>query len=191
MLYIFDPDEGFDDELPESALTLREYIQNPPGWKPDLENTILTFPAFDDRAVWDINPFGFLDFIVPQFQEVRERLQQKQFALLRSCGEYTPFFLILEPQAEITYLSALSEIPMPIGDFLPLAKSPFRFQSELEINQKIELYQYVASNRLNLRPGEKVSYSKRALQNIPLDTETLLKALEEDFLAGQEFLALK
>lgn len=191
MLYVFDPNEEFDDELPKSSLTLREYVQNLPSWEPDLEDTILMFPGFDDRAILDVNPFGFLDFILPQFQEALERLQKNQFALLSTCGEWTPIFLILEPHSEITYLSVLSQIPMPLRDFFALAKSRLRIQSELEINQKLELYNYLASNRANLRPTENASNYQRKIQNIPIDTTTLIKDLEEDIMAGQKFFALK
>jgi hypothetical protein len=186
-LYVYDPAEGFDKELPATALRPVEYLRERPPWVPDLgECLLLLDPSAGDRLL-EINPFGWLHELSAQLDEAACRLDGNQRALIRSCGDWTPTFLALEPDGDVTCLSVLMPLPTDIDWYLPSRRPPADAGA---VDQGAVLYDYVEAHRDELRPGPTtspmVSLIKRRLQNLPLPSAGLPAALREEARAGME-----
>ena len=161
---IFNPEEDYDDSFPETAITIEEFLLDPPNWQPALEDIFLVFEPLDDSTNMECNPFGVINFIMPQLEEVANQIKNNQFAILRSSGDWKPSFFIFEPKGENTYFSLLGFLPEPFNSYYPLFESPI-FTGE-NINQREELYKYVANNRENLKPNDFYSTSLKKIHNI-------------------------
>jgi hypothetical protein len=187
-LYVYDPQDDFDEGLPPSALRVSDYLKQRPNWVPALEETWLGLNLPGGEHLLELNPFGLLNFLVPQLEAATKRLEADQRALIRSAGDWTPVFLVLEPKDKVTLLSALSTIAEPWGGYYPLTKSPL-FTPE-SLDQREALYTYVEENRELLRPGQSESRAKRALQGVELPTDELVQSLREEAHTGRHLLEI-
>lgn len=187
-LYVYDPKDDFDEELPPSALPISAYLEQQPGWIPALEETWLVLEVSSGEPLLQLNPFGLLDFLVPQLEEAARRLEAGKLALIRSAGDWTPLFLALEPEGEVTRLSALATLPRPWSAYYPLSKSPF-FTPE-SVDQREALYTYVEEHRGLLCPGQSASKAELALQGVELPTDELVQSLREEAQKGRHLLEI-
>lgn len=187
-LYVYDPDEGFDKEQPPAtALRPDQYLRERPPWVPDLGECLLLLRDGAGDRLLEINPFGWLHELSAQLDEAARRLDRNQRALIRSCGDWTPTFLALEPDADVTRLSVLMPLPTDLESYLPSRSRPAH---DGAVDEGAMLYAYVEAHRDELRPGPTtspmVSLVKRRLQDLPLPSAGLPAALREEARAGME-----
>lgn len=185
---VYDPAEAVAGFPPESALTIRQFLAHPPGWRPDPGDTLLMFDALSDLRNEDFNKFGYLDHIVPQLIEAAERLRRGRFALLRTAGDHEACWLIFEPAADVVHLSFLGVLGDPFGCYFPLERSPFH--SEGVTQQHLKLYDHVERNRGVLGEQPLLAGSWRAINGVALPTAALLPALLEQADLGAQLSAL-
>ena len=182
---VYDPAEDFDDLLPRSALTIRQFLASPPRWRPNLRKTLLIFDALSESQNEDFNPFGYLDHVVPQLLEAAERLRQGCFALLRTAGDHEPTWLLLEPAADVVRLSCIGMLE-EFGWFFPLARSPMHVDGVTD--QRPVLYDHVEKVRGVLHSRARANMHPQAIEEIALPTAALLPALLEQAALGTQLL---
>lgn len=178
-LYLVDFDDDCDCFLPKSALTIDEYLTNPPKWKAMLDDIYLIFTSLSNNLNESMNSFGYLGFIIPQLIEIEKRLSQNRFAILRTAGEHQAIFYILEPKGDIVYLSFLGMLNEPYGYYFPLEKSPMYIPNVTR--QDIELYNYIEENIENLKYNS--LYGLNFL-NIEIQKKELMISLIEQANSG-------
>jgi hypothetical protein len=183
---VYNPNEDFDEVLPESAMDIDTFLKQEPSWIPALEDIFLVFTSLTESLNSDLNPFGLLNFIIPQFNEISNRLKAGEFAVLRTAGDWTPSFFIFEPRKDITYLSLLGLLPFPLSTYYPCSQSP-TFTKD-NIDQRKELYSYIEKNRSHLKPDSSYSNNLKMIQNVPLPQKDLLTALTQQIVLGKELL---
>jgi len=182
--YLYNPDDDNDDFLPESAVTIREYLDNTPLWKPQLENTILTFSGLSMVSNEDINNFGILPHLISQLEEVKKRLSKNQFALLKTSNYNESLFFIFKPKEDKTYFSLLGLLPSPYNTYYPLTESPFYFK---DVDQQKELYDFVESATEN-QWSDNLIGNLQNIKNIEYNTSELILSIEEQTRLGNELL---
>ena len=170
---VYRPGEDFDDALPRSALPLSIYLDKSPSWRPALEETFVVFESLEEKTILEMNPFGLLDFLYPQFQEAATRLEHGHFALLRDAGDWSASYWVLEPVGDRVNLSLLGALPAPYNSYFPLSDSPF--VTAQPVSQKDELYRFTTRHRNTLRP-KPGAYSQPllSLQRIDIGKTSLL-----------------
>lgn len=183
-LYVYDPDDDFDEALPGSATRPGAYLAASPGWTPAIEETLLVLDATGGELLLQLNPFGYLDALAAQMVEAADRLAAGERALIRSAGDFTAQFITLEPGGATTGVSALRHLPRPYASYYPLVKSPFHTAEA--VDQRAELHRYVADHRDELRPTAADGRALDELQGIPVPTAELIAGLREDGRAGRE-----
>lgn len=184
-LHVADPGENHETSRPPSSLTIADYLRQRPVWEPALEDTFLFLDAPGGEHFDALNPFGVLDFVVPQLREAADRISVGQFALLRTAGDWTPAFFVLEPDGGTTFLSMIASPPSPLDRFFPLARSPFFDGSSMD--QRGALYAYVTDHREELRLlPPTFGADERAVQQLPIPTSALLRGLRDDVRAASE-----
>ncbi|WP_166920247.1 hypothetical protein [Flavobacterium poyangense] len=182
--YIYDPDDDDGDFLPSTAMTLKEYLQNPPSWKPQIENTILTFSGLPMLINDDINNFGILPHILSQLEEVKKRLLEDQFALLKTSNYNESLFFIFEPKEDNTYFSLLGLLPSPYSAYYPISDSPFYFK---DIDQQKELYTFIETTT-EFNWADNLIGNLQKIKNIEYNTAQLVSSIEEQVTLGNELI---
>lgn len=172
---VYNPNDDYDESLPETAMGIEDFLRQKPAWTPALEDIFLVFDLFSESLNVDSNPFGVIDFILPQFIEAENRLREGKFAILRSTGDWRAAFYIFEPKKEITLFSLLGALPNPFSSYYPLIKSSMYIKGN--INQRSELYNYIELNRTHLQPDNSFCTSRKMIQNIAFPTKELLSDL--------------
>ncbi|PXY46372.1 hypothetical protein [Flavobacterium hydrophilum] len=184
--YIYNPDdeEGNDDFPPRSAITISDFLENTPEWKPRLDKMIVLLSKISMSSNEDFNNFGILDHILPQLKELKERLLDRKFALLRTCIYSEPLFFIFEPKENKIYFSSLGILPQPYSGYYPLIDSPNYFK---DINQQKELYNFVELNNKN-NWKETLNGNLPNIQNIEYNTSELISSIDEQVILGNKLL---
>ncbi len=182
--FVHDPEDDFDEELPESAMNLSEFLAARPPWKPALEDTLMVFDEPWRESLLELNPFGFLDLLFPQCTEAANRLEAEESALLRSAGDWTAIFLLLEPVGQHITLSIIGSLPRPLGSYYPLQDSPFHTFDQ--VDQREALYAYVSRNRRACRPDSSYSRAIREFGTIELPRTEFIEALRREARLGEE-----
>ena len=182
---IYDPAEDVEGFLATSALTIRQFLASPPGWRPDPLKTLLFFDALSESQNEEINNFGYLDHLVPQFIEAAERLRQGRFALLRTAGDHEACWLILEPAADVVLLSCLGMLD-EFGWYFPLARSPMYVEGVTD--QRPVLYDYVEKKRGVLHSQALSGGHPQAIKDVAMPRAALLPALLEQAALGTQLL---
>ena len=186
---IYDPEDDFDKEFPESAMTIEAFFAQKPAWEPNREETFVVFDLFSEELNMEVNPFGILDFLFPQFLEAADRLRRGEFALIRTAGDWKSLFFILEPKQESIYLSVLGSLPENLSSYYPIKDSPF--STKEDVNQPEELYNYIAKHRSSLIPDLEYSEAIRAIRNVEFSGKDLISALERQGNYGREMYSIK
>lgn len=181
-LILQNPNVEYGDSSDENMMSIDAYLKTRPDWTPALEDTALNFHALTESQNSSLNPFGLIDFIIPQLSEIQRRLKNNQFGILRTTGDWRPALFIFEPKDSTTYFSALGILPEPYLSYYPLAESPVFFSDD--ISQQNELYNYISSNRKSIVHDDSVP----ELQNIEFDTSELISSLGEQAKLGNELL---
>ncbi|MDX6188816.1 hypothetical protein SGQ83_05610 [Flavobacterium sp. Fl-318] len=176
------PDSEYGDSSSQNNMNVDQYLKIKPDWEPALEDTTLNFHPLSISQNSRLNPFGFIDFILPQLTEIEQRLKNKQFAILKTTGDWTPTFFIFEPKDNITYFSALGLLPEPFSSYYPLTNSPMFINGD--INQQEELYNFIRLNPNDITPDE--SYPD--IKNIEFNTSQLILSLTEQVKLGNELI---
>jgi hypothetical protein len=182
-LCVYDWNDDRENFPPDSALTIKDYLTSPPAWKAYLHNIII---LFDDLSMDDnesINGFGMLSNIVPQLEEMAERLSENKFAILRTAGEHQAVFFILEPVGSKVLFSALTNIPMDYLGYFPLKKSPEFFMDGRD--QRALLYDFVEKHG-NIHPANPQYEFLEYLHDRELDYATLLHGIREQIELGHQ-----
>jgi hypothetical protein len=182
-LCVYDWNDDRESFPPNSALTLKEYLTSPPDWEAYLNNIII---LFDDLSMDDndsINGFGMLSNILPQLQEMADRLSENKFAILRTAGEHQAVFFVLEPVGSKVLFSSLTNLPPDYLDYFPLKNSPQCFMDGR--NQRDLLYDFVEKNG-NSHPANPQYDFLEYLKNRELDYATLLHDLREQIELGHQ-----
>ncbi|MFH7012775.1 hypothetical protein ACHRV5_12950 [Flavobacterium sp. FlaQc-52] len=185
--YLYNPadDDSFEDDfLPKSAINIRDFLDNPPFWKPNLEKVILIFNGISMSSDEDFNPFGILEHILPQLIELKKRLLNGEFALLRTCIYSEPLFFIFEPKGHLTCFSSLGRLPSPYYSYYPAAKSPNFFK---EVNQRKELYDFVESNNKG-NWKETLTGNLPEIKDIEYLTDPFMTSVNEQIELGNELI---
>lgn len=193
-LYVYNFDDDSDREPPPTALRVSDYLNYRPAWEPAFEDTWLLLDHFncsETVPLIDSNPFGLLNFLVPQMEEAALRLEAGERAVIRSAAEGRATFFVLEPEGRITRLSALTYLPEPWGSYYPLINSPSSDESEC-VDQQKSLYDYIERYREELRPksGMWQNRDQRDIQRLKLPTDELIVSLKEEAKAGYRLLNL-
>jgi hypothetical protein len=181
-LYVYDPDDDFDGELPPSAMRPASYRAAPPSWIPALEETWLLLDVPGGEPLQELNPFGYLDALARQMAEAAARLDAGERALIRSAGDWTPVFLAFEPDGAVVRVSALAGMPQPYSSYYPLDRSPFHMP--VPVDQPAELYRYVEAHRDELRPTAADGRAYLALQRLDVPAAPLIACMREEARAG-------
>lgn len=176
------PDSEYGDSSAENRMNIDNYLKNKPDWEPALEDTNLIFHPLSGSQNLSFNPFGVIDFIIPQLDEIQQRLKNNQFAILKTTGDWTPSFFIFEPKDSITYFSVLGILPEPYLSYYPLTDSPMFLNNGT--NQQEELYNFISSNQNDILPDE----SLPDIKNIEFNTSQLISSLNEQVKLGNELL---
>lgn len=185
--YLYNPadDDSFDDDfLPKSAVTIRDYLDNPPEWKPNLEKTIVIFSGISMSSNEDFNKFGILEHILPQLIELRTRVSNGAFALLRTCIYSEPLFFIFEPKEDKTYFSSLGCLPTPYSGYYPLIHSPNHFK---DVNQQKELYDFITANNKN-NWKETLTGNLSEITAIEYPTDQFITSVNDQIELGNELI---
>jgi hypothetical protein len=185
-LYIYNPDDekDNDDFPPRSAITISAFLENTPEWKPRLDKMILLFSKISMSSNDDFNNFGMLDHILPQLNELKNRLLEGKFALLKTCIYSEPLFFIFKPKADKTYFSSLGILPLPYSAYFPLVESPNHFPG---VNQQNELYDFIElHNKENWK--ETLSGNLPNIENIEYNTSELISSIDEQVKLGNKLL---
>ena len=184
--YIYNPDdeEGNDDFLPKTAIAIREFLDNTPEWKPRLDKMILLLSGISMSSNEDFNKFGILAHILPQLTELKDRLLEGKFGLLKTCIYSEPLFFLFEPKEDKTYFSSLGVLPEPYSAYFPLLNSPNHFPA---INQQKELYDFIELNNKN-NWKETLTGNLPKIQNIEYNTSQFISSINEQIKLGNELL---
>lgn len=175
------PDSDYEDSSAENRMNIEAYLKNKPDWEPALEDTTLNFYPLSASQNSSLNPFGVIDFIIPQLNEIQHRLKNNQFAILKTTGDWRPTFFIFEPKDDKTYFSVLGILPEPYLSYYPLTNSPMFFNDGR--NQQDELYNFIGLKRNDLPPNPDYD-----LNNIEFTTSQLISSLSEQAKLGNELL---
>ncbi len=186
--YVYNPEEDDhnDDFLPKSAMTIKEFLNNPPLWKPRLEKIILLFSGIPMSLNEDFNNFGVLCHILPQLVELKRRIFLGEFGLLRTCIQGEALFFVFEPKEDKTLFSSLGVLPDPYLAYYPLVDSPNYFEN---IDQQKELYQFIKSNNKN-NWKQTLTGNLQEIENIEYNTSQLILSLDEQIKLGQTLINL-
>jgi len=176
------PDSDYEDSSAENRMNIDTYLKSKPNWEPALEDTTLNFYPLSVSQNSSFNPFGLIDFIIPQLYEIALRLKNNQFAILKTTGDWRPTFFIFEPKNNITCFSVLGILQEPYLSYYPLTNSPMFLNNN--INQKEELYNYISLNRNDILPDQ----SLPEIKNIEFNTSQLICSLNEQANLGNELL---
>lgn len=182
-LCVCDRDEDYDDFPPGSLLSIKDYLKSPPAWPANLYRI---FILFDDLSMDDndsINAFGMLSNILPQLEEMADRLSANKFAILRTAGEHQAVFFILEPVGSKVLFSSLTNLPTDYISYFPLKKSPVFFMDGR--NQRELLYDFVEKHG-NSHPANPQYAFLEYLKNRELDYAALLHGLREQIELGYQ-----
>lgn len=175
-LYVYDWNDDLENFPPNSAITLKEYLTSPPDWEAYLHNVII---VFDDLSMDDnesINGFGMLSNILPQLEEMADRLSENKFAILRTAGEHQAVFFMLEPAGSKIVFSSLTNLPEDYLSYFPLKKSPQFFMDGR--NQRDLLYDFVEKQGNSHPPNPQYAFLEH-LKSRELDYATLLHGLHK------------
>lgn len=184
-LYVYDWDDDRENFPPNSAITLKDYLTSPPAWKPYLHNIIILFDGLSMDDNDSINGFGVLSNILPQLEEMADRLSENKFAILRTAGEHQAVFFVLEPVGSKVLFSSVTNLPMDYIDYFPLKKSPQFFMDGR--NQRELLYDFVEKHG-NSHPANPQYDFLEYLKNRELDYAPLLDSLREQIELGHQLL---
>lgn len=182
-LCVYDWNDDRESFPPRSAITIKAYLASPPDWKPFLDNIII---LFDDLSMDDndsINGFGMLSNILPQLEEMADRLSEHKFAILRTAGEHQAVFFMLEPVGSRVLFSSLTNLPMDYINYFPVKTSPVFFMDGR--NQRDLLYDFVEKHG-NSHPANPQYDFLEYLKNRELDYATLLGDLREQIALGRQ-----
>lgn len=185
-LYVYDWNDDCENFPPDTALTLKDYLTFPPVWKAHLDNVII---LFDDLSMDDndsINGFGMLSNILPQLEEMADRLSQNKFAILCTAGEHQAAFFMFEPLGSTVLFSSITNLPDDYLSYFPLKKSPMFFMDGRD--QRALLYDFVEKHG-NSYPANPQYDFLAYLKNRELDHASLLHDVREQIESG--YLLLK
>lgn len=185
-LCVYDPKEDFDEYPPKSMMSIEEYLNSPPGWQADLYEIIVLFDELPMNIIDDMNTFGVLQNILPQLQEVKERLLQNKFALLRTVGEHTAVFFILKPIDNKVFFSTYNKFPSDYLPYFPLKDSPM-FYSDGR-NQQELLYKFVENEHNDNYPLNKEFTLLDHIKNVEMDLNALVDSLEHQIAFGYKLI---
>lgn len=182
-LYVYDWNDDRESFPPTNSLSIKAYLSSPPDWKAYLHNVIIVFDelSMDDND--SINGFGMLCNILPQLQEIADRLSENKFAILRTAGEHQAVFFILQPAGSKILFSSLTNLPPDYLDYFPLEKSPQFFMDGR--NQRELLYDFVEKHA-NTHPANPQYAFLEYLKNIEMDYATLFQDLHEQIELGHK-----
>lgn len=184
-LYVYDWNDERENFPPDSAITIKEYLTSPPDWKAYLHNVII---LFDDLSMDDndsINGFGMLSNILPQLEEMADRLSEHKFAILKTAGEHQAVFFMLEPVGSKVLFSSLTNLPMDYLGFFPVKKSPEFFMDGR--NQRELLYDFVEKHG-HSHPANPQYDFLEYLKNRELDYASLLYGVRGQIELGHQLL---
>jgi hypothetical protein len=184
-LFVFNPNEKSDIFPPTTAISIEEYLQTEPQWKPHLLETLLLFDKLSNNLNDAINNFGLLDFIVPQLKEIYYRLTDNKFGLLRTVTDNHACFFILEPIDGKIFLSELLDLPYSLSSYYPFDKSPLVIMEN--VTQKEALYEYVEKNRSALKPLPP-DFIIEQLQDAEVGTLQDVESLQKQWFLGEELM---
>ena len=119
------------------------------------------------------NPFGRLDLVARQLEQVVARLRQKQPALLRTANKGNGRFFLFEPRANEVFMTDVGYLPDPLGAFYPLDPPPYLTVDYPQ--QAHPLYASVVHGREH--PGPRRPYFPA---NLPLPAEDLLRCIDTE-----------
>lgn len=184
-LCVYDWNDSRENFPPDSALTLKKYLTSPPDWEAYLHNIII---LFDDLSMDDndsINGFGMLSNILPQLEEIADRLSENKFAILRTAGEHQAVFFMLEPAGSKVLFSSLTNIPTDYLSYFPVKQSPEFFMDGR--NQRKLLYDFVEKHG-NSHPANPQYAFLEYLKNRELDYATLIRGIREQIELAHQLL---
>lgn len=184
-LYVYDWNDDREHFPPDSALSIKDYLRSPPDWRPYLHNIIILFDGLSMDDNDSINGFGMLSNIVPQLEEMADRLSEHKFAILRTAGEHQAVFFILEPVGSKVLFSALTNLPPDYLDYFPLKSSPQFFMDGRD--QRELLYDFVEKHG-NIHPANPQYEFLEYLHDRELDYADLLHGLREQIALGHQLL---
>lgn len=174
-LYVFDPDEGFDEELPASARTPADWLAAPPPWRPDPQETLLWLDGLEPPLL--LGAFGRLHALAAQLDEAADRLAAGQRALVRSAMDGAPTWLALEPDGDEVLVSALAELPRPLASYYPTAATLFDPLAAAPVDQRAALHAYVDAHRAELVARREQGGLEWRVQGLRWPREATLAAL--------------
>jgi hypothetical protein len=183
--YIYNPEnDENDDFLPESAITIKEFLNNPPLWKPRLEKVIVIFSGISMSLNEDFNSFGILSHILPQLVELKRRILLGEFGLLRTCIQSEALFFVFEPKEDKTFFSSLGVLPAPYLSYYPLVDSPNYFK---DVNQQEELYEFIKSNNKDNWKQTLIGNISE-IENIEYNISQLVSSIDDQVKLGHELI---
>ncbi|MDI9310935.1 MAG: hypothetical protein QM535_12030 [Limnohabitans sp.] len=184
--YVYNTEDDDDDFLPNSAITIDEFLESTPLWKPRLDKMILVFSGIPLTVNEDFNNFGILSHILPQLEELKLRLSNGEFGLLRTCIQGEALFFIFEPKEEITLFSSLGVFPSPFNNYYPLLDSPNYFK---DVNQQDDLYNFVRSNNTGNWKDSLIGNNPK-IQKIEYETSKLIESIDEQIKLANQLISL-
>ena len=163
-------------------------MKSPTTWKADLHEIYIIFDELPLRINEDINSFGVFVNVLPQLQEIVDRLTQNKFALLRTVGEYTAIFYIFEPIGEKVLFSTYNKLPYEYLSYFPLEKSPMFFMDGR--NQKKLLYDFVEADKIMNYPDNSQHAINTHVKNFELNYLSLIADLKKQIELGDLLIKL-
>jgi hypothetical protein len=189
-LYVYNFNESYDEYdafgFPSSLMSIEAYLHAPPHWKADLYEMILMFDELPMSINEDINNFGVLHNILPQLQEMMDRLTQNKFALLRTVGEHTACFFIFERVHTKVLFSSYNKLPDEYLSYFPLKNSPMFFMDGR--NQRKLLYDFVENDKRHNYPNNTQHTIFENIKNFELDYLGLIESLKKQIDFGNKLL---
>lgn len=185
-LCVYDPKEDFDEYPPNSMMSIEDYLNSPPHWRADLYEMVVFFDELPMNVIDDMNTFGVLQNILPQLQEIKERLLQNKFALLRTVGEHTALFFILRPIDDKVFFSTYNKFPSDYLPYFPIKDSPM-FYSDGR-NQQALLYEFVENENNSTSLLNKEFTILENIKNVEMDLNALIDSIENQIVLGYRLI---